>query len=169
MDFIKNTNIIRPRSRKRVWAHNEKCSLPCKLSFKQMDMNKKNFVGGGTKRKRKWFLLWRTHMSCCLPEHTSNQPWPPPSSRGHECLCWFPSALWAPEVQQSPAGIAQHMPHSYTTPELFHGEGLLEAQLTISQVASSFPVQGWHWPLQLVPSVTSCCPWPRCPAAFASS
>lgn len=55
------------------------------------------------------------NQSCCLPEHTSNQPWPPPSSRGHECLCCFPPALWAPGAQKSPAGIAQHVPLPFHT------------------------------------------------------
>lgn len=48
------------RGRKRVWAHNKQRSLLCKQSFKQMDLNKQNFVGGRVKRKGKHFLLWKT-------------------------------------------------------------------------------------------------------------
>lgn len=108
------------RGRKRVWAHNKQRSLLCKQSFKQMDLNKQNFEGGRVKKEKKMILALENlcdlqNQSCCLPEHTSNQPWPPPSSRGHECPCCFPPALWAPEAPKSPAGIAQHVPLPFHT------------------------------------------------------
>lgn len=76
------------RGRKRVWARNEQCSLPCKQSSKQMDLNKQNFVGGGTKMKRKWFLLWKTCVTSRTRAVAFQSTWaispdhlPPPEAR----------------------------------------------------------------------------------------
>lgn len=91
-DFIRNTNIIRPRpiqrKKKSPGPQQKQCSL-CKQPFKQKDLQSKTFVEG-TKKKTKIILALGNlcdaqNQSCCLPEHTIHQLWPSPSSQGHKC------------------------------------------------------------------------------------
>lgn len=104
------------------------------------------------------------HQSCCIPEDVCSQPSSPLFSQNHDCLCCFPPAFWAPEVWKSPAGITQNMPHARGTLGSFSWQRLTGYW----PGCLSFPTQDWHWPLQLVLPIISCCPSATLPCSLCS-